>query len=98
MNDRITSTADLIGGDPEVLVAALKKLINVDVPVAPCVVPEALRYAHLLLEHYAVILADQRLPYLQRRWKKADAEYCRKVLNVATELLLVSAGGWGAIN
>ena len=98
MNDRITSTADLIGGDPEVLVAALKKLINVDVPVAPCVVPEAWRYAHILLEHYAVCMADQQLPYRDRRWKKVDAEYCEKVLNVATELLLVSAGGWGAIH
>ena len=95
MTNDITYVADLIGGDPEELVAALKALINDDVPVAPCVVPEALRYAHLLLEHYAVCMAGTRMPGMP--WKKVDAEYCEKVLNVATEMLLVSAGGWEEI-
>jgi len=93
LTNAITSTADLIGGDPEELVAALKNLIDDDFPVAPCVVPEALRYAHLLLEHYVVCMAKASLTR-----RRTDTEYCEKVLKVAQELLLVSAGGWEVIN
>ena len=92
MTNKITNVADLIGGNPEELVAALKNLIDDDFPVAPCVEPGALRYAHFLLEHYAVCMAKANLTR-----RRADEEYCEKVLNVATELLLVSAGGWGMI-
>lgn len=41
--NKITNVADLIGGDPEEVTAALKNLIDDDFPVAPCLVPEALR-------------------------------------------------------
>ena len=37
----ISHTASLIGGDPEKLKTALKILIDDDVPVPVCVVPEA---------------------------------------------------------
>ena len=47
MTNDITYVADLIGGDPEELVAALKHLINDDMPVAPCVEPKALRYVNI---------------------------------------------------
>ena len=95
MND-ITHVASLIGGEPEKLIAALKNLINDDVPVPVCVVPEAYRYAHFLLENYAVLSAELRLPPWVRK-HQIDEEYCKAMLTVAQELLLVSAGGWEAI-
>ena len=93
----ISHTASLIGGDPEKLKTALKILIDDDVPVPVCVEPKAYRYAHLLLENYAILSAELRLPPWVRK-HQIDEEYCKAMLTVAQELLLVSAAGWDAIN
>ena len=95
----IMKAADLIGrNEPGELRDALLSLVNSDSVAAPCVEPNALAAAYRLLEHYVVCRAIQRLP-IQERIKRGwvDTDYCEKVLNVATELLLVSAGGWEMI-
>lgn len=94
----IMKAADLIGGEPNKLKTALQSLINTDAPAAPCVEPNALTAAYRLLEHYAVCRAIILLPIqerIRRGW--VDIDYCEKVLNVAMELILVSAGGWETI-
>jgi len=99
MRNEITEAAELIGGDPSKLKAALQVLMNTDNVAAPCVEPNALAAAYRLREHYAVCRTVLRLPVMERMKRGwIDADYCEKVLNVATELLLVSARGWGEID
>lgn len=98
LTNAITEAADLIGGEPELLKTALLSIINSDNPSVPCVEPNALAAAYRLLEHYALCRTILKLPVTERMKKRIDADYCEKVLNVARELLLVSAGGWGEID
>ena len=102
MKNAITKAADLIGGDSERLKKALRYLIDDDVPVAPIVEPRALAYAHILLEHYAYCRTMERIPkgaYTKQRTIYIDwRTYSEKVLDVALCLLLVSAGGWEALD